>query len=146
MQELNTNKNKIFINFIDFPKQYVGFLKTAVKLTLASEKKHKCQVNFIMISDEEIKILNFKYRKVKRITDVISFLVSEEFFFGDIYISKNRSKRQAKNYNNSWKEELAYLIIHGTLHLCGYTDYTTVNKTKMFAKQDKIFKCLCSPG
>jgi probable rRNA maturation factor len=144
MQELNTNKSGNFINFINFPKQYVNFLETAATLTLKSNKRKKYQINFIMISDEIIKNLNSKYRKVRRITDVISFLVSPELFIGDIYISKNRTQKQAKKYANSWQEELAYIVIHGVLHLCGYTDYNIENKIKMFFKQDKIFKCLLS--
>ncbi|WP_373478031.1 rRNA maturation RNase YbeY [Candidatus Endomicrobiellum devescovinae] len=142
MQELNTNKN--FINFVDFPKEHINILKKAANLTLKSEKKRKYQINFIMLSDEEIKKLNIKYRKVKRITDVISFLIVPEIFAGDIYISKNRTQKQAKRYGNSWQQELAYLVIHGILHLCGYTDYDVENKSKMFAKQDKIFQCLFS--
>ncbi|MDR2066491.1 MAG: rRNA maturation RNase YbeY [Endomicrobium sp.] len=146
MQELSINKSSNFINFYNFPKQYVEVLKRAAILTLKSEKKKKYQINFIMVSDEDIKKLNTKYRKVKRITDVISFLVSLEKFMGDIYISKNRTQKQAKKYNNAWQEELAYLAIHGVLHLCGYTDYDVENKVKMFSKQDKIFKCLFSRG
>ena len=142
MQELNTNKN--FINFVDFPKEHVNILKEAANLALKSQKKRKYQINFIMLSDEEIKKLNIKYRKVRRITDVISFLIIPEIFAGDIYISKNRTQKQAKRYGNSWQQELAYLVIHGILHLCGYTDYDVENKSKMFAKQDKIFQCLFS--
>jgi probable rRNA maturation factor len=142
MQELNTNKN--FINFVDFPKKHVKIFKKATNLALKSEKKRKYQINFIMLSDEEIKKLNIKYRKVRRITDVISFLIVPEIFAGDIYISKNRTQKQAKRYGNSWSQELAYLVIHGILHLCGYTDYDVENKSKMFAKQDKIFQCLFS--
>ncbi|MDR3306965.1 MAG: rRNA maturation RNase YbeY [Endomicrobium sp.] len=142
MQELNTNKN--FINFVYFPKEHVEVLKKAVELALKSEKKRKYQINFIMVSNEEIKKLNIKYRKVRRITDVISFLIIPENFAGDIYISKNRTQKQAKRYGNSWRQELAYLVIHGALHLCGYSDYDVENKSKMFAKQDKIFQCLFS--
>jgi probable rRNA maturation factor len=132
------------INFVNFPKQYIVLLKEAVATTLKSERVKKCQINFIMISDEEIKKLNIKYRKVRRITDVISFLIVPEFFMGDIYISEKRSQKQAKKYGNTWQQELAYLVIHGVLHLCGYIDYDAVNKAKMFAKQDKIFQCLFS--
>jgi probable rRNA maturation factor len=142
MRELNTNKN--FIDFINFPKEYVKTLKQAAELALKSEKKKKYQINFIMVSDEDIKKLNIKYRKVKRITDIISFLIIPEFFAGDIYISKKRTQKQAKKYGNSWQQELEYLVIHGVLHLCGYTDYDVENKSKMFAKQDKIFQCLFS--
>ncbi|MDR1522611.1 MAG: rRNA maturation RNase YbeY [Endomicrobium sp.] len=144
MQGLNINSN--FVNFINFPKEYVDMLKQAAILTLKSEKVRKYQINFIMISDKEIKSLNTKYRKTKRITDVISFLVIPEKLVGDIYISDNRTKKQAKRYNNTWQEELGYLAIHGILHLCGYIDYDLENKIKMFSKQDKIFKCLFSHG
>jgi probable rRNA maturation factor len=143
---LITNKNNNFISFVDFPKQYVALLEQAVVAVLKSEKVKKYQINFIMVSNQEIKKLNIKYRKVRRITDVISFLVVPELFIGDIYISKNRAQKQAKKYGNTWQQELSYLAIHGVLHLCGYTDYDVENKTKMFDKQDKIFKCLFSRG
>ncbi|MCA6070954.1 MAG: rRNA maturation RNase YbeY [Endomicrobium sp.] len=141
-----TNKNNNFISFIDFPKQYAALLEQAAVAVLKSEKVKKYQINFIMVSNQEIKKLNIKYRKVRRITDVISFLVIPELFIGDIYISKNRTQKQAKKYGNTWQQELSYLVIHGVLHLCGYTDYDVENKTKMFDKQDKIFKCLFSQG
>ncbi|MDR0978166.1 MAG: rRNA maturation RNase YbeY [Endomicrobium sp.] len=142
MQELSINKN--FINFIGFPAKHIDILKKAARLALKSEKMIKYHINFVMVSDEEIKKLNTKYRKVRRITDVISFLVIPEEFVGDIYISKNRTKKQAEIYGNSWQQELAYLVIHGILHLCGYSDYNAADKTKMFERQDKIFQCLFS--
>ena len=132
------------LNFTGFPKKLEPFLKEAAMLSLKREKVKKYEINFIMVDDAEIKKLNIKYRKVRRITDVISFLVVPEKLAGDIYISSGRSKRNAKKYGNSWENELAYLVIHGVLHLLGYTDYDVFNKTKMFAKQDKIFKCLVS--
>jgi probable rRNA maturation factor len=135
-------KSNNLVNFVNFPKQHVPLLKTAAVTVLKSEKVKKYQVNFIMVDDKEIRKLNTKYRKVRRITDVISFLVVPEFFMGDIYISKTRSRKQAEEYANTWRQELTYLVIHGLLHLCGYTDYDAVNKAKMFAKQDKIFKHL----
>jgi len=130
------------INFINFQKSYIPVLKKAALSALKSEKVKKCDINFIMVSDAEIKKLNIKYRKVRRITDVISFLVVPEAMAGDIYISEGRSEKQAGKYANTWLQELAYLVIHGVLHLCGYTDYEPENKTEMFARQDKIFKCL----
>jgi probable rRNA maturation factor len=141
------SRNKILIkvkeiNFINFPKKFNDILKKTVLLTLKLEKVKNYSINFIMVSDNEIKKINAKYRKVRRITDVISFLVEPDNFFGDIYISKNCSKMYAKEFGNSWEQELAYLAIHGVLHLCGYTDYDSKNKTKMFAKQDEIFECL----
>ncbi|MDR1784497.1 MAG: rRNA maturation RNase YbeY [Endomicrobium sp.] len=143
MQGLNIKiGNNRSVNFINFPKQYVLILKKAALSTLKSEKIEKYQINFIIVNNKEIKNLNARYRKVKRITDVISFLVIPEFFVGDVYISKRRSQEQAKKYGNTWQQELAYLVIHGVLHLCGYTDYDVENRIEMFDKQDKIFKFL----
>ena len=146
MPESNIKRKKMNreISFTGFTKKDVALLGEAAKLTLKYEKINKYQINFIMVSDAEIKKLNIKYRKVRRITDVISFLVVPEMFIGDIYISEGRSKKQAKKYGNTWQQELAYLVIHGTLHLCGYTDYDPENKRKMFSVQDKIFKCIFS--
>ena len=132
------------LNFVNFPQDKLPALKKAAITALKSEKIKNCDINFIMVSDAEIKNLNIKYRKVRRITDVISFLVAPDIFAGDIYISGGRSKKNAAKYGNTWMQELAYLVIHGVLHLCGYSDYDPKNKSKMFAKQDKIFKCLFS--
>lgn len=137
-------KTKSYVDFTGFSKKDIAVLKQAALAVLKSEKIKKYQINFIMVSDQEIKKLNTKFRKVRRITDVISFLVVPEMFIGDIYIAKGRSQKQAKKYANTWQQELVYLVIHGVLHLCGYTDYDPENKTKMFEKQDKIFKCLIS--
>jgi probable rRNA maturation factor len=136
---------KAQINFVGFNKSCVSVLTKAATLTLKHEKKRNFEINFILISDAQIKKLNTKYRKVRRITDVISFLVYPKDLIGDIYISKQRSMRQAKKYQPAklgWIKELAYLTIHGTLHLCGYSDYDPKNKKIMFATQDKIFQCL----
>jgi len=130
------------LQFVNFPKDKLPVLKKAALATLKSEKIKNYDINFIMVSDAEIKKLNIKYRKVRRITDVISFLVAPDIFAGDIYISSGRSKKNAAKYGNTWTRELSYLVLHGVLHLCGYTDYDPKNKSKMFAKQDKIFKCL----
>ena len=92
-----------------------------------------------MVSDPAIKKLNRRFRKVNRITDVISFRFSKRPLAGDIYISKGRSQKQAAACGNTWNEELCYLVLHGMLHLFDHTDYTPLERGKMFAVQDKIF-------
>ncbi|MFA7073746.1 MAG: rRNA maturation RNase YbeY [Endomicrobiaceae bacterium] len=150
MQELNTKQQKksktyeLEVIFRGFNKKMTPMLQKAADTALNYEKIKKCQISFTMISDQEIKKMNRKYRKVNRITDVISFLVSEELFMGDIYISATRPKKNAKKYGFTHEQELCYLIIHGILHLEGYTDYDAENKSLMFSRQDKIFKCLFS--
>lgn len=130
--------------FTGFDKKIVPLMKKTAKFTLEYEKVKNYNISFTMINDIDIKKMNRKYRKVNRITDVISFLVDKKFFMGDIYISDNRPKRNAKKFGFSYEQELCYLVIHSILHLEGYTDYTPENKKEMFFKQDKIFKCIFS--
>lgn len=130
--------------FTGFDKKLVPLMKKTAEFVLKSEKIQSYNISFTMISDENIKKMNRKYRKVNRITDVISFLVDKNIFMGDIYISDLRPKKNAKKFGFSYEQEICYLVIHSILHLEGYTDYTPENKKKMFAKQDKFFKCIFS--
>ncbi len=114
-------------------------LLKAGKLTLSKEKVDSANINVILISDEKIKKLNKNFRKVNRITDIISFKLRPSPLEGDIYIAEQRSKKQAVQFNHDWKHELSYLVIHGILHLLDYEDYTPKDRLKMFSKQDKIF-------
>ena len=130
--------------FTGFNKKFIPLMKKTAEFTLKYEKIKNYNISFTQISDIEIKKMNRKFRKVNRITDVISFLVDEKLFLGDIYISDNRPQKNAKKYGFTYQQELCYLVIHSILHLEGYTDYDVKNKTLMFSKQDKIFKCLFS--
>lgn len=130
--------------FTGFDKKLVPLMKKTAEFVLNSEKIQSYNISFTMISDSDIKKMNRKYRKVNRITDVISFLVDKDLFMGDIYISDLRPKKNAKKFGFSYEQEICYLVIHSILHLEGYTDYTPENKKKMFTKQDKFFKCLFS--
>jgi probable rRNA maturation factor len=122
----------------------VPLLSKAGHAALSREKKAALpgEVNVILISDTAIRAMNRKYRKVHRITDVISFRFGGTPFTGDIYIAAGRSRRQAKRVGHSWEKELAYLVIHGILHLLGYTDYVPAEKDAMFRRQDAVFECL----
>jgi len=77
-----------------------------------------------IVSGPEIKKLNNKYRGKDRPTDVLSFNLDEklpngDFMLGEVIVNKDQAKRQAKDYENSYKEEIAELVEHGVLHLLG---------------------------
>ena len=91
-----TKKNHSKLSFTGFQKGAAVLLKKAAAAALKAEKIKKYEINFIMVSDAQIKRLNVKYRKVRRITDVISFLVSKDFFLGYIYIAIWRTQKNAK--------------------------------------------------
>jgi probable rRNA maturation factor len=155
----NKTTTKAGINFYHFPKRHEAFLERAAAATLDHLRPGgKGTINFILISDGDIRRMNRRFRKVRRITDVISFSYAgnpaalrtlppgpqQAGITGDIYIGEGRSRKQAKRIGHPWEKELAYLVIHGVLHLFGYTDYTPPARKKMFKEQDHIFACLFS--
>lgn len=102
---------------------------------------------------DRVRRLNRRFRNKNRFTDVIAFRYeddSEGFYlpgrkrgprpFGDLYISIEQAKYNAKKFNVTLWEELLRLVTHGTLHLLGYTDYVPREKKKMWAVQEKILK------
>lgn len=102
--------------------------------------------NIIIVDNEYIHQLNKTYRGVDRPTDVISFALEDngacetEFgrILGDIYISIDQARIQAKEYGHSLKRELAFLSIHGFLHLLGYDHMSEEEEKEMFGRQEWI--------
>jgi probable rRNA maturation factor len=78
------------------------------------------------VSDRRIRDLNQRFRNVHKPTDVLSFPAEEETNLGDIAISVETAAAQAKENGLSFETEIAQLILHGLLHLCGY-DHETDN-------------------
>ena len=97
------------------------------------------ELSFIFCSDEYLKKINIEYLSHDFFTDVITFDYSmKKLLFGDIYISTDRVKENAKTYSSSFKEELFRVIIHGVLHLCGFNDKTEEEKTLIRSKENEF--------
>jgi len=88
------------------------------------------EVSISFVADEEIRGLNLQYREKDSPTDVLSFPAMSEpvgavgrrretFHMGDIVISTETAARQAQEYGHSLERELAFLAVHGILHLLG---------------------------
>ena len=108
----------------------------------------------VLITDaEEIQTLNRTYRKIDRVTDVLTFpawegqaiLCPKDEYLGDIAICYERALEQAEEYNHSLERELAFLAVHGSLHLMGYDHMTSEDEAVMFAKQEEILLSLGLP-
>ena len=95
-------------------------------------------VNIIFCSDNEILGINQKYLKHDFYTDVITFDLSptKDETEGEVYISVDRIKDNAKQLGVSIKEELHRVVLHGALHLCGYKDKTKTEQIKMRQKEE----------
>jgi probable rRNA maturation factor len=86
------------------------------------------------VSDKHIRKLNQQFRNVDKATDVLSFPAEEETNLGDIAISVETAAAQAKENGLTFDAEIAQLILHGLLHLCGYdheTDNGEMNKLEL---------------
>ena len=122
-------------------KPYEKIIKGVLK-----KIKNKKEFNIIFVDDEEIQRLNREYRKIDRVTDVISFALCDDpdnemiDELGDIFIDLDQAFRQAEDYGHSITREVAFLAVHGYLHLCGYDHMTEEDEKVMFAKQDEILK------
>lgn len=98
--------------------------------------------------DEQIQALNASFRGKDRPTDVLSFPFWEgETLFegaplplGDLVLSLETATRQAKELNHSLARELAFLTLHGTLHLLGFDHDTPSRRKTMFAWQDELLR------
>jgi probable rRNA maturation factor len=146
MRASNTRHPKnISVKCHGIPARAVPRLTAAAQAVLASEGVTATGViTVVLLADQDIRKMNRRFRKVNRITDIISFRVADEPFLGDLYIGAGRSRAQAARVGHSWEQELVYLVLHGVLHLLGYTDYTPAARKKMFKKQDALFACLSS--
>ena len=83
------------------------------------------EVNYVFCNDAYLHKLNVQFLNHNTLTDIISFDYSiGKIIQGDIFISTERVKENAKDFNVSFEEELHRVIIHGVLHCCGYKDKT----------------------
>jgi probable rRNA maturation factor len=84
--------------------------------------------------------LNAEYRKIDRPTDVLSFCFEDDDFLGEIYISLQRAKIQAKKYLLTYDEEVSRLFVHGIFHLLGFDHLEDNQRKTMEAKERKYLK------
>jgi probable rRNA maturation factor len=80
----------------------------------------KSSATIAFVSDKRIRELNRQFRGVDKATDVLSFPAEEEVNLGDIAVSVDTATVQAKENGLTFEDEIAQLILHGLLHLCGY--------------------------
>jgi len=94
-------------------------------------------LSFILCTDENLLEINHKYMKINTLTDVIAFDYGDsKTISGDIFISLDRVRENAKKFNVSVTNELRRVMVHGTLHLIGFSDKTKAGKAEMTRKED----------
>jgi len=112
-----------------------SLIKRAVEGTLKKMKKQG-DISVVAIGDQRMRTLNRNYRGKDRVTDVLSFCeaeseIPENGFLGELFINCNTIRKQAKRFAPSYRYELAFIAIHGTLHLLGYEDESEEGRALM---------------
>jgi len=129
------------INFYsenDFEFQNEKSFDTWIRKVISSEKKELGEINYIFCDDDYLYKINLKFLDHDTYTDIISFDNSEgDELNGDIFISTDRVKENAAEYNVDFSEELKRVVVHGILHLCGYPDKTESEAALMRQKEDE---------
>lgn len=111
------------------------------------------EVSVVLCDDHYIHELNLQYRGKDCSTDVLSFALNEgeefeitdgppEKLLGDIIISLDTAVRQAEEYGHSVERELAYLAVHGMLHLLGYDHEETTEREEMRGEEEYVLGLL----
>ena len=117
--------------------------RSVVSQTLGMIGKSGASVNVLFSGDERIRKLNSEFRDVDASTDVMAFPSGDDGeFLGDVIISIETAKIHAKELGHGLDHEIGVLLVHGILHLVGYTDYADQNKREMFQKTDDILSNL----
>jgi rRNA maturation RNase YbeY len=140
IEELGAEMTPPGINFfaedIDIKLEHKASISTWIKKMVAHENKVFHGISYIFCSDEYLHKINVEHLAHDDYTDVITFPYSEKQVEGDIFVSIERIKENATNLNIAWETELHRVLIHGALHLCGYTDKTPEDKELMTAKEN----------
>jgi rRNA maturation RNase YbeY len=114
-----------------------GVLKTFLRTLFKKEKKALASLTYIFCSDDYLLEINRQHLQHDYYTDIITFELNGkgEPAIGEIYISIDRVKDNAQQFETTFKEELHRVIFHGALHLCGYKDKNTKQEKEMRTKE-----------
>lgn len=112
-----------------------------ISRVVASEDGSVKQLDYIFCSDSYLLEVNKKYLNHDTLTDIITFDYSDgKRIGGDLFISIDRVKENAKIFKSEFEKELLRVMAHGVLHLFGYRDKTEVEKDQMRSKEDEKIK------
>jgi len=129
--------------------ELIDFLIPVIEEVLRGEGYgEEAEVSLVFVNDSYIRDLNLQYREIDSPTDVLSFSMLEgesfqeewdaEVLLGDVVISLQAAVRQAEEYGHGIRREVAYLAIHGVLHLLGYDHLKEEDRQAMRKKEEEI--------
>jgi rRNA maturation RNase YbeY len=128
---------EFFSEDIDFKLINASKTSNWIDSSIINELKERGNLNFIFCSDDYLLKINQDYLQHDTYTDIVTFnYVKKNLISGDLFISIDRIKENAKHANIDFNIELHRVIIHGVLHLIGYDDKKPSDSQEIRAKED----------
>lgn len=122
----------------DFELENEAQYEDWISRIIESEGFDEGEINYIFCDDEYLHKINVEYLDHDTLTDIISFDYSVgNVLQGDIFVSVERVKDNANDFNVSFEEELKRVLSHGVLHYCGYKDKSPKDEALMRSKEEE---------
>lgn len=122
----------------DFELENEAQYEDWISRIIESEGFEEGEVNYIFCDDEYLHKINVEYLDHDTLTDIISFdYTVGNLIQGDIFVSVERVKDNANDYNVSFEDELKRVLSHGVLHYCGYKDKSPEDEALMRSKEEE---------
>jgi probable rRNA maturation factor len=123
---------------------------TALEVLRLLKQEH-AELSLALVGDREIRKLNAKYRAKDYATDVLSFTAEDAPgpipLLGDVVISIDKARAQARERGRTMREEMTTLLIHGIVHLLGYDHEKSARDARVMQRLErKIYRALCERG
>jgi rRNA maturation RNase YbeY len=129
---------RIYYDQISFRIRKAKEIRQFLDKVIRDENKIPGDLVFIIADDETVQKINREFLKHDYYTDVIAFDKSEDgIVSGEVFISIDTVRVNAREYKCRLQEELVRVMIHGLLHLCGYRDGSVEERKKMFEIQEE---------
>jgi len=120
-----------------------GPLRAVVAAALALEGRRPGEVAVVLADDAKLRDLNRRWRGLDRATDVLSFgydVGGDDEVDGDVVVSLDRVREQAKRFRVRRGRELARVVVHGALHLAGLDHQSAAERRRMRAREDRVLR------
>ncbi|MDH4300602.1 MAG: rRNA maturation RNase YbeY [Nitrospira sp.] len=142
------------VSLVRYPVRRPSFIRLAHRILMAVGEA-KSELSLELIGDARIRRLNREYRQQDQVTDVLAFPIREAVapqvrnattnMLGDVVISLPTAIRQAQEAGRSIDDELATLLVHGVLHLCGYDHERSPREAVRMSRREQHVLQMISP-
>ena len=128
------------------PRRTAAYRRAVLTTLARAAPQVRGDVTLVFVPDRTMQSLNRRYRGRNRTTDVLSFALGDGGRagepFGDVVISMDAARRQARGYNSSVESEVTRLVVHGTLHLCGFDHHERREAARMHGMTRRLLRAL----